>query len=303
MAYAALSTQNSSGLHPNFRGLGFLGDTPIVSAEEAVRQAVASESNIDPRDASGWLNPTNPAWASVLQSGQISAAAFSPSCATQAAPNVNLFQTGSTLALGTSAAGVGIAGATGAIAASTAALAGAAIMGVGAVIGIIGVIFAHHAAAVRQEQQLGCAAIGAWNNSISLIDRAVANGQMTPEAASAGMDELYSKISSYIAPAVSHSPFCSADCELLIECKAIMIYRKAQFAAMGTQQNIAAAQQTSADQTRAATLEQQANAAQASGDTATANVLRAQAAELQPSPSIPGWAWLVGLGFLAAWAM
>lgn len=289
MAYAALSTHTRVGLHPNLRGLGFLGDTPGITAAEAVQQALADEGgrDINPRDASGWLSPTNPAWQSVLQSGQISASAFSSSCATQAAPNVNLFQTGASLALGTSAAGIGIAGAAGAIAASTAALAGAVTMGVGAIVGVISVIFQHHAAAVRQEQQLGCAAIAAWNNSISLIDNAISNGHLTPDAASAAMDELYSKISAALAPAVSHSPYCSADCELLIECKAIVIFRKAKYAALASQQV-----------SQAATLQQQAAAAQASGDTATANVLLAQAAALAPGGSVPMWAWFVGAGLL-----
>lgn len=290
MAYAMLATRNTTGLHPNFRGLGFLGDTIGITPEDAVSQALTAEGgrDINPRDATGWLSPTNPGWASVLESGQLSASAFSASCTTMPAPSVNLFQTASGLALGTTAAGVGILGATHVLPAVAIPVVGIAIAAAGIVISIVDVILAHHSAAVREEQQLGCAAIAAWNNSITLIDTAVANGQMTPDAASVGLDHLYSKVSSFLAPSVSHSPYCSADCEQLIAMHAIVIFKKARFAALAAQQ-----------QTQAATLVQQANQAQASGDTATANVLRAQAAALQPSTGIPLWAWALGLGFLA----
>lgn len=206
-----------------------------LTAEEAVSQAIAEEGgrDINPADASGWLSPSNPGWPSVLSSGQISASAYSPTCESQPAPKVNLFQTASGLSLGTASAGVGILAANPALLPMISVpVAGAIIAGAAVVIGIIETIFAHHAAAAKQEQQLGCAGIAGWNNSISLIQQAVQNGQMQPADAAAAMDSLYSKISGFLAPADSHSPYCSAACELLIEAKAIAIYQKSLYESM-----------------------------------------------------------------------
>jgi hypothetical protein len=203
----------------------------MITPAQAVQQALSTEPNIDPRDKSGWLSPTNPAWAAVLQAGQMSASAFSPNCATQPAPNLNLFQTVSGLAIGTTAAGVGILAATHStlIAAGAIPVIGAVIAGAGVVISIVDMILAHHSAAVKQEQQLGCAAIAASNNAITLIDQAVQGGQMRASDASAGLDALYQKVAAYVAPAVKHSP-CNANCEMLVELRAIVNYRKSLYA-------------------------------------------------------------------------
>jgi hypothetical protein len=217
-------------------GVRLSGDP--ISWQDAVTQAVNAEGNdIDPRDRAGWLSLNDAAWPGVLQSGQMNAAAFSPNCVTQPAPSLNIFQTVSGLAIGTTAAGIGILAATHStlIAAGAIPVIGAVIAGAGVVISIVDMIIAHHAAAVKLEQQLGCAAIAASNNAISLIDQAVANGQMRPADAAAGLDALYQKVAAYVAPAVKHNP-CNANCTMLIELKAIVLFKKSQYLAMAAQQ-------------------------------------------------------------------
>jgi hypothetical protein len=228
--YSPLQTRNTQGL----RGVGrlaMLGAVPApITAAEAVQQAMATESSWNPRDSQS--STFTGGMAQEVEAGQISAAAFSPTCAGSPAPNVNLFQTATGLTLGVASAGVGIMGATGfIIPAAAIPVAGAVIAAAGIVIQMIGTIFAHHAAAARQEQALGCAAIAAANNSMNLIRQAVANGQMTPAAASGALDTLVQQFSSYVAPSVGHNP-CNADCELTVAMKAIAIYWKSQFDAL-----------------------------------------------------------------------
>jgi len=245
--YAALPTRNDQGLRgynphlPNgVCNCGCDGDCDhpvparlgVISTAEAVQQALAAEGNdIDSRDASGWLSPTNPNWAATLAAGQISASGFSASCSSAPQPDAHLFQTAAGLTLGTSAAGVGIMGATHMLTAAMIPVAGAIIAAAGIAVQFISMIFAHHAAAAKQEQQLGCAAISAANNSLNLIDQAVKAGQITPDAADAALDELISQFASYMAPSVKHNP-CNADCEQIITLRAIVNYRKSLYASM-----------------------------------------------------------------------
>ena len=302
--YARMSTTNRAGLHPNLAHLGFFGDNATLTPAQAVQQALSTVdmNNINPKDRPGF-DPNNQNWNTLLvsQSGHVDPAGYSPTCAGQAAPNVNLFQTAGGFALGTTSAGVGILGATGIVGAAAIPVAGAAIAAAAVVIQLIGTIFAHHAAAARQEQQLGCGAIAAWNNSISLIANAVQNGQMTAAAATGSMDDLYSHVSSYLAPCDSHSPWCSACCELLIGMHAAAIYLKSKYTALAaqqaaeTQQAIAASTPANAPMPGIPTIPQSL--------TPPSTGLPAYNSAVTAPPivasSIPAWMWLAAA--IVAW--
>lgn len=214
----------------NLSGYAIFGVNPplgvrtlgAITPEQAWINAAQGETGSDIVNWRGIPHPEVP-------TGNISAGGWSPSCATMPAPNVNLFQTASGLALGTTAAGVGIASATGLLPAAAIPVVGGIIAGVGVVVGIISTILNHHTAAVRQEQELGCAAIAAFNNAMSVIDQAAQSGQMRPQDAIAGLDALLSKVSAFVAPAVKHNP-CNANCELLVEMRAMVNYRKSVYA-------------------------------------------------------------------------
>ena len=207
-----------------------------ISSTAAYEAAKSAESNLNPKDYQ-----QNPYFSDASVSAAIENGAWlnywsnpGGACA-GTAPNVNLFQTASGLALGTTSAGVGILGAAHVgIFASTSAvpIAGAIIAGVAAIISVIDVIFAHHAAAVRQEDQIFCAVLPAVANTFSLIQQGVQNGTITPQAASAGLDALYSKFQQAIAPSYGHSPFCNALCEQKIMLDAIVRYWKGVYADM-----------------------------------------------------------------------
>ena len=95
-------------------------------------------------------------------------------------------------------AGVGsAAGAfgTGALAATGAASTALSLatFGVGAAVAILGIIVAHHNAAVKREQSLVCGLIPSVNYALQTIDTAVSNGTLTVAQGSASLDKLKSE--------------------------------------------------------------------------------------------------------------
>lgn len=305
MAYAALSTRNRSGLHPNLRGLGAAADT--LTPADAMQQAISSfqGKNLNPKDFqnSAWLSTAE----SQVAAGQFNVSWYSPACAGNTAPPLNLFSTASGLALSTAGVGTGIAAATGAIAATTATALGAATMGAGLIVAVIAMIFQHHAAAVKRDLAFGCSALPAVNNAFSLIYSAVQNGQTTPDAAASSLDQIFSNFMSAGGAAINYSPFCNSNCEMAVIVKAMVLYWQAQYKAMAAASTASSTQQTDATAAQIAQLTQQADAADAAGDTTTATALRSQAATLAAqSPastsSIPSWLWFVAAA-AAAWAV
>lgn len=230
--YGRLLTFNDQGM----RGVGCCGPRRTlagITAAQAYEAAKSAESNLNPKDYQSNPNFSDSAVAAVIESGSLPGNWANPggACAGRA-PNLNLFQTASGLALGTTSAGIGIASAAGAVSAATAGLATAAVGGVGAIVGLIEVIFAHHAAAVKQEDEIYCAALPAAANAFALILQAVQNGSQTPQQGIDALNELLSKFESVIAPSYGHSPYCNALCEQKIMLDAYVRYWTAQFQGM-----------------------------------------------------------------------
>jgi hypothetical protein len=308
MSYALLSTRNRNGIHPNFRGLGFLGDgTTPLSPTEALQQAISAYggAHLNPRD---WQNQAFlTATESAIPVGEINVTAYSPSCAGQAAPNLNLFQTASGLALGTTSAAVGVLGPSGAglIASAAVPVIGWVVAGVGAIISLIGAIFAHHAAAVKRDLAFGCGTIPAVNNAFAVIAQGVQSGQIKPADASTALWEIYSKFMSLggasgssAGPggipgggtAINDSPYCNSNCEISVLIYAMCLYWSAQYQAMAAQQAAVAA-------------ESAAQSASQGGSTVPAIVGQAASAPVNFSLSqMPAWGW-IALAALGAWAV
>jgi hypothetical protein len=311
MAYAALHTRNASGLHPNFRAYMLLGgpgpQNPTLTPTAAMQQAIAAYSgnHLNNRDFQ------NTSWLTEAES-QIAAGAFdlgwySPSCST-APSNVNLFQTASGLTLGTTAATVGILGSTGVLPAAAIPVIGPIIAGVGVLISIIGMIFAHHAAAVKRDLSFGCSALPAVNNSFALVAQAVSNGQMTAATAAAGLIEIYKQFmqaggasGSASGPgsipsggtSINDSPYCNSNCEMSVILYAMVLYWQAQYEAMAASQAAAAAVASSPSAT--------VNTSQG-GSQVPEVVAGEPVAASSGLAAIPGWAW-IALGLLGAWAV
>jgi hypothetical protein len=293
--YAALSTRNASGLHPNFRGLGFLGDLsigPTLTPDAAMQQAIQQSSgeNLNPKqfNNSAWLS----AAASFIQSGALPVTPpYGPDCSGQGAPNLNIFQTASGLALGTTAATVGVLASPSVslIPAAAVPVVGWVVAGVGAIIGLISAIFQHHAAAVKRDLAFGCSALPAVNNAFSVIARGVQSGQIKPADAAAALDHINSEYQAAGGAAINYSPWCNSNCELGVILKGMVIYWKAQYAAIAAQQEAAATSQGSTG-----------NSSQ--GGSTVPEVVAGSPSPTSALESIPGWAWLAAAAF-ALWRL
>jgi hypothetical protein len=177
--------------------------------------------------------------AAQAQAAQLS---YNPAgCSSQPAPNLQLFQTGSSLALGVGGAGLGIATSVGAISSAVGAVAGAVTMGIGSIVGIFIAIFQHHAQAVAKEQQMDCAAVPAANNYLQIIQQAVNSGAQTPQQGIAALQSLLSDFRSAIASTTKmNSSQCDAGCYYVVALTAIVNYWIGQYQDLAAQQAAAA---------------------------------------------------------------
>lgn len=123
--------------------------------------------------------------------------------------------------------------------ASTAIAAGAAgplapiVLAVGGILQVFGSIFGHHAAKVKQEQQIICAVVQSVNDSLSVIDQAVQQGLITAAQAGPSLDKLYSDLQQNVQPILKQdSGHCNAACFILAEARGVIGKRKEQYANM-----------------------------------------------------------------------
>lgn len=212
------------------RGLGFLGQASTLTGAQAFQQAI-QQSGFGPLNPRDFQNPTYLSKvASQIEAGQFDTAWVSPSC-------VGIISGNPTEDLSLTQAAGKIAGATtGALATAasgTAAVAlGAATFGIGIVVAILSAIFAHHAQAVEQEQQIECTVTAAANNSMNVLAEGVSSGQIAPADAATALNTLYSQYQAMAKPSFGTSPWCNANCELEIVMLGMVIYWQAQYNAM-----------------------------------------------------------------------
>lgn len=127
------------------------------------------------------------------------------------------------------------AGGSAAVSWGTKALAAGAISGplapivliAGAAMEVFGAIYAHHAAKVKQEQQIICAVVQAVNDSLSVIDQAVQQGAITPAQAGPSLDKLYSDLVTNVQPILKQdSGDCNAACFVLAMARGVIGKKK-----------------------------------------------------------------------------
>jgi len=111
-------------------------------------------------------------------------------------------------------------------------------LGISALIGIFPMIFAHHAAAVAKEQQVICASVPAANNTLQVIEAAIAGGQATPKQGIDALNSLLSDFTSKVSSIMKNNASqCNAACVWVKELTAIVAELKSQY------QDLQAAQQ------------------------------------------------------------
>lgn len=123
---------------------------------------------------------------------------------------------------------------------------GAIVLAGAAIAKVFGFIFGHHAAAIRKEQSILCAAVPAANQSLQIIDQALSSGQVTPQQAMDAIDSLVSGFRSAVAPIIhgadpTVSGECNAACVMLSELRAVALVKKSQYQDLADSQAKAAA--------------------------------------------------------------
>jgi hypothetical protein len=262
------------------RGLGAAAAASTMTPQQAMQQAMQGVANLNPRDFqnSTWLNNAY----TMIQNGQFDPTLVSNYCSQSgtnpAATDLSLTQAiGGIASAGTGVAAAATGGTISAIAAGTATAAatalGVATLGIGIVVAVLSFIFAHHAAAVHEEQQLECLGPSAANNAMNALAEGVSTGQIQPADAVTALNTVYSEYQKIVAPSWGTSPWCNANCELEIIMNAMVIYWQAQYQAM-------------------------ADAATAAASSAASNPASAAVQSVAASTGLPTWAILLAGGFL-----
>lgn len=207
--------------------------------------------------------------------------------ATGQSGNVKLAQISGQLAL----TGINVASAMStSVAAFLGTALGPATLGISAIIGLFPLLFGHHAAAVKKEQSVLCAAVPAANNYLQIIDDAVRNGKATPQQGIDALNSLAGDFDTQVAPIRSGadptvSGECNAACVMSTELKAVILVKQSQY------QDLIAAQPASSGPSTAAPV--------SSGSTMTLPVPSTQAAAASSSSWLPIAALIVAGLFLS----
>jgi hypothetical protein len=172
---------------------------------------------------------------------------------------------------------------------------GGIVVAIGAISELFTVIFGHHAAAIKKEQSILCAAVPAANQALQLIDQTVAAGQATPADAVTALNTLLSGFGQQVA-SIRHgidpmsSGECNAACIEYSKLRAIVLQKASQY------QDLAAAQQAAAANPVASALAPITSALAPLAPVTGAVTSAVSAASA--STGIPSWILWAGGGFL-----
>lgn len=111
---------------------------------------------------------------------------------------------------------------------------GGIVLAGAAIAKVFGMIFSHHAAAVKKEQSILCAAVPAANDALQVIDHALSSGQVTPEQAMAAIDNVVAGFQQAVAGIIkgsdpTSSGECNAACVWLSALRAVALVKKSQY--------------------------------------------------------------------------
>lgn len=210
--------------------------TPSHSAQDALIEAKATETNLNPKDFSvGQTLKSNPTQLEKNMLNQIwsmhSAAwdyrtGFVPDWYNAQHPKSNdLALVGAGTGMGLAVAG-NITKAVGSSISQAIPFIGTAIS---TIIGIFGIISAHHNAALQRDATAWNVSTHSVENYLNIIRDAVNNGQSTPEEGINALDSMYADFLAYTAPARNNHPYANSVTEVKISTQALVIYWKAAY--------------------------------------------------------------------------
>jgi len=116
---------------------------------------------------------------------------------------------------------------------------GGIVLAIGAISEVFAAVFGHHAAAIKKEQSILCAAVPAANQTLQLIDQAVQAGQATPQQAIAALNAMPAQFDAQVASIrkgadPNASGECNAACVMSTALKAIVLVKVSQYQDMVT---------------------------------------------------------------------
>jgi hypothetical protein len=101
------------------------------------------------------------------------------------------------------------------------------VLAAAGIMNLFGAIFGHHAAKVKQEQQIICAVVQSVNDALTAIDQLVQTGQTPATQASQALDALYSQLQQQVQPILKQdASHCNAACFILAEARGVIAKRK-----------------------------------------------------------------------------
>lgn len=210
----------------NTIGIAPVALKPTITEDQAITQALATETKLNPRDLGSWYHIGNPEWHREIDTFTIFAG-WNPgaTCGGVSSPGLNLSQAAGIAESAGSQIGSAVGGTVGSVV-------GEAIPGVNIVLGIVNAIRAHHLANVVRDNRAECILIPFVNNAFQVLITGVQNGQIKPADAYVGLGAIPQQFLATAGPAKNNSPFCNALCEYLIRVRAIVFYWQSQFKAM-----------------------------------------------------------------------
>jgi len=100
----------------------------------------------------------------------------------------------------------------------------------GGVMQLFGAIFGHHAAKVKQEQQIICAVVAGCNDTFTTIDQLVQTGQISAQQASQALDGMFAQLTQQVQPILKQDKdHCNAACFILAEARGVIAKKKDQY--------------------------------------------------------------------------
>lgn len=98
------------------------------------------------------------------------------------------------------------------------------------IVGIFGTLMAHHAQAVKKEQNTLCSAVPAANNYLNIIEQGVTSGQVTPAQAIQALQSLSSGFDTAVSSIRKMGGgMCNAACVMTEMLRAIVEYRTSAY--------------------------------------------------------------------------
>jgi len=104
------------------------------------------------------------------------------------------------------------------------------LLAAGAILSIFGAVFAHHTAAVAQEQKVLCGAIPSAQDALASVYDAVSSGVMSPQQGQQALSGILAQFTQTVQPIIKNdAAHCNAACTWVKQLTAIVAAKSSQY--------------------------------------------------------------------------